>query len=69
MKLKFNYDGGWIATLLIISLFLVAIALGPVLVIWSLNTLFPALAIPFNIYTWLATAILLVFVIPTVKTK
>jgi maltodextrin utilization protein YvdJ len=69
MKYRFKYQGGWIATLLIISLFLVAIALGPVAVIWSLNTLFPVLAIPFNIYTWLATAILLVFVIPTVSTK
>ena len=69
MKYRFKYQGGWIATLLIILLLLVAIALGPVLVIWSLNTLFPALAIPFNIYTWLATAILLVFVIPTVSTK
>jgi len=69
MKLKFNYDSDWIAMLLIVLLFLVVIALGPVLVIWSLNTLFPVLAIPFNIYTWLATAILLVFVIPTVSTK
>jgi len=69
MKLKLQFGGDWIATLLILSLFLVAIALGPVLVIWSLNTLFPALAIPFNMYTWLATAILLVFVIPTVSTK
>jgi hypothetical protein len=69
MKYRFKYQGGWIATLLIISLFLATIALGPVAVIWSLNTLFPVLAIPFNIYTWLATAILLVFVIPTVSTK
>jgi len=69
MKLKFNYDGDWIAMLLIVLLFLVVIALGPVLVIWSLNTLFPVLAIPFTFYTWLATTILLVFVIPTVRTK
>jgi hypothetical protein len=69
MKIKFNYDGDWIAMLLIISLFLVVIALGPVLVIWSLNTLFPVLAIPFTFSTWLATTILLVFVIPTVRTK
>jgi hypothetical protein len=69
MKFELDYKGGWIATVLIISLFLVAIALGPVAVIWSLNTLFPALAIPFTFSTWLATAILLMFVIPTVSTK
>jgi hypothetical protein len=69
MKYRFKYEGGWIVTLLVILLILTAIALGPVAVIWSLNTLFPMLAIPFNIYTWLATAILLIFVIPTVSTK
>jgi hypothetical protein len=42
-------------------LILVIIALiiaGPLLVIWSLNTLFPALAIPYTIWTWLAALIL-----------
>lgn len=34
------------------------LALGPWLVIWSLNTLFPALAIPFNFWTWAAVLIL-----------
>ena len=69
MKLQFKYDGDWLAMLFVIALFAVAIALGPVAVIWSLNTLFPALAIPFTFYTWLATAILLVFVIPTVRSS
>jgi hypothetical protein len=28
---------------------------GPIVTIWCLNTLFPALAIPLNFDTWLAT--------------
>jgi len=42
-----------------IALIVIAIAIGPLLGIWSLNTLFPALNIPFNIETWAAFAILL----------
>lgn len=34
------------------------LAAGPFLLIWSLNTLFPALAIPFKFTTWLAVMIL-----------
>ena len=32
--------------------------IGPFLAIWSLNTLFPALAIPYTIETWCAALIL-----------
>jgi len=34
------------------------VILGPVAVIWSLNTLFPALAIPLTFETWCAVVIL-----------
>ena len=34
------------------------IALGPLLTIWSMNVLFPALAIPYNLETWAAVIIL-----------
>jgi hypothetical protein len=44
-------------SLLLIVLF-VAVVFGPLLTIWSLNTLFPALAIPYSIETWLATAVI-----------
>jgi hypothetical protein len=44
-------------SLLLILLFVVVL-LGPLLTIWSLNTLFPVLAIPYSIETWLATAII-----------
>jgi|APGre2960657404_1045060.scaffolds.fasta_scaffold300875_2 hypothetical protein len=44
-------------SLLLILLFVV-ILLGPLLTIWSLNTLFPVLAIPYSIETWFATVII-----------
>lgn len=31
---------------------------GPFILIWALNTLFPALAIPFNLSTWFAVIVL-----------
>ena len=34
------------------------IVIGPVLTIWALNTLFPALAIPYTIETWFAVIVL-----------
>jgi hypothetical protein len=34
------------------------VILGPVAVIWSLNTLFPALAIPLTFETWCAVVVL-----------
>jgi len=57
----------WVIVLLIVSLAIFAIAIVPVLVIWSLNTLFPVLDIVLNWYTWLAMAILLVFLVPNVR--
>ena len=41
------------------AVFIVAvIALGPILTIWSLNTIFPILAIPYSLETWAAVIIL-----------
>jgi len=48
---------------------IVLILAGPLLLIWSMNTLFPALAIPYTIWTWLAALILGGAVSPTVKVK
>ena len=42
-----------------ITLVVIAVAIGPLLGIWSLNTLFPALHIPFTLETWAAFALLL----------
>ena len=44
-------------SLLLIVLFVVVV-FGPLLTIWSLNTLFPVLAIPYSIETWLATVVI-----------
>lgn len=49
-------DTSYILGLILLAVLLVVIA--PVLAIWSLNTLFPALAIPYTWQTWLAAAIL-----------
>jgi hypothetical protein len=44
-------------SLILISV-LVIVILGPIATIWSLNTLFPVLAIPYSIETWLATVVI-----------
>ena len=44
-------------TLVLILVFTVII-FGPIVTIWALNTLFPVLAIPYTIETWLATVII-----------
>ena len=45
--------------LLALTLLLIAaIVLGPLAIIWSLNTLFPVLAIPYEFWTWLAALVL-----------
>jgi len=44
--------------LIIVAIILALIVLMPVATIWSLNTLFPALAIPLSLDTWMATIIL-----------
>jgi len=42
-------------TYILIALALLAlIIISPFLTIWALNTVFPSLAIPFTIWTWLA---------------
>jgi len=45
------------------------LALGPWLVIWSLNTLFPILAIEFTFWTWAAVVILGTFFRANVSVK
>jgi hypothetical protein len=43
---------------LVIAFIIFLVAIGPLLTIWALNTLFPTLAIPYDIYTWLAVVVL-----------
>jgi hypothetical protein len=43
---------------IILLIALAALILGPIATIWSLNTLFPVLAIPLSFDTWCASLIL-----------
>jgi hypothetical protein len=43
---------GWLGLVILLLL------LGPILTIWSLNTLFPVLNIPYTMETWLAVVFL-----------
>ena len=47
----------WFNILLGLVLVIAFIAIGPILTIWSLNTLFPVLAIPYTLETWAAVVI------------
>jgi hypothetical protein len=55
--------------ILAIALVVLLAALGPWLVVWSLNTLFPVLAIEFTFWTWCAVVILGVFFRANVTVK
>lgn len=43
--------------LLILLVVVLALVAGPLVTIWALNALFPALAIPYTFGTWLAVII------------
>jgi hypothetical protein len=43
---------------LAIVLIVALVAIGPLLTIWALNTLFPVLSIPYAIETWFAVVLL-----------
>jgi hypothetical protein len=43
---------------LVVIAILAIIFAGPILIIWSLNTLFPVLAIPYTLNTWAAAVLL-----------
>jgi hypothetical protein len=53
----------------LIALVVLLVLLGPLLVIWALNTLFPVLAIGYTWQTWLAVLIMSAFFQTTVKIK
>ena len=54
---------------LAIALVVVIMAIGPWLVIWSLNTLFPLLAIEFTFWTWCAVVVMGTFFRANVSVK
>ena len=56
---------------IILAVILVAflIAIGPILTIWALNTLFPVLAIEYTFWTWLSVVVLGAFMQARVSVK
>jgi len=52
-----------------VALILLVIIVGPLLTIWSFNTLFPTMNIPYNLYTWFAVIILGAFFRANVSIK
>lgn len=46
------------AIVLFLTIAVVLIVFGPLAIIWSLNTLFPVLSIPYSFYSWLAVIIM-----------
>jgi hypothetical protein len=53
----------------LIAMIAVLVIAGPLLLIWALNTLFPVLAIPYTVWTWLAALIIGGVISPTVKIR
>lgn len=51
----------------LIVLVVLVIVVGPLLTIWSMNTLFPALAIPYTLETWAAVVLFAAAVRANVK--
>lgn len=55
--------------LLVIIVVFGLIVIGPLATLWALNTIFPALAIPYNLDTWCAVIVLKGFAVATVTRK
>jgi len=61
---------GKLSTILFaIIVLVVVIAIGPIVTIWAVNTLFPTVAIPYTIETWVAVVILGAFFRANVSIK
>lgn len=61
--------GNLVKIVLGLSLIVALLALGPWLVIWAANTLFPVLAIEFNLATWFAVIVIGTFLRANVTVK
>ena len=52
-----------------IAVIVLVVAIGPLLTIWAFNTLFPAVAVPYTLETWVAVIILGAFFRANVSIK
>ena len=55
--------------LVVIAIVVLLIVIGPLAVLWALNTIFPVLAIPYNLDTWCAVVVLKGFAISSIAYK
>lgn len=62
----FGKTGGLIALL---AIFILVVVFAPWFFIWSINTLFPVAAIPFNFDTWCAVVLLHAFLRTAISVK
>ena len=71
LKEKLNLETASVAVGVTVAILLIiACAIfGPLAVIWSVNTLLPIAAIPYNFFTWLAVVVLYVFSKSSVSIK
>jgi hypothetical protein len=53
----------------LIGVVVVVVLVGPLLTIWAFNTLFPSLAVPYNLPTWFAVIVLGAFFRANVSIK
>jgi len=67
--MKITAKPTWLSIIGLGLLVILLIAAGPLLLIWALNTMFPVLAIPYTIWTWLAALILGSAVAPKITKK
>lgn len=58
-----------IKILVLVLLIIAIIIIGPILTIWAVNTLFPALTIPYTLQTWAAVILLGAFLRTNITTK
>jgi hypothetical protein len=56
---KFEHFQEYLGMALTLFFILALFGLIPLVAIWALNTLFPALAIPYTLYTWIAVVALI----------
>jgi ribosomal protein RSM22 (predicted rRNA methylase) len=59
--------GKTVTAVFVIALVIVLVAIGPILTIWALNTLFPVLAIAYTLETWAAVIVVGMFLRSNVK--
>lgn len=62
-------DKDALAIIIVVILVVALVAVGPLITLLALNTLFPTLAIPYTFGTWLATLWVLMVINGKVKTK